>query len=412
MSKKDKTIALYKNPDAMTPFLPTKNELELREMAGKIIKLSSRLGGMLHPYVQKAIARLVEPMNSYYSNLIEGHFTHPLDIEKALKKNYSKNPDKKALQLENEAHVKVNRFIKKIINEEEKNITTSEFLCLMHEMFYKNLPENFTNIKTIEGNIIKLIPGKLRTSEVKVGNHIAPAADFLDKFMDLFSERYLPEKKGDLNNQIIALAASHHRLAWIHPFADGNGRVVRLFSEAYAIVLGIDANGLWSLSRGLSRNRDKYYESLARADNKRWNDFDGRGNLSDRFLSEFCQFILETIIDQLEFMIDLLELEKLNDRLEKMCHLFVNRGEFEKEYFYILSEAIYKGKIGRGDLTRITGKSENTARAMMNDLLKKELLINEFDGLRSPLLINFPVKYAPYLFPKLYPENIEMTLVN
>ncbi len=405
-------IELYKTPDAMTPFFPTKNELELREMAGKIIKLSSRLGGMLHPFVQQAIARLVEPMNSYYSNLIEGHFTHPLDIERALKKNYSKNPDKKALQLENEAHVKVNRFIKKIISEGKKNITEVEYLCLIHEMFYKNLPDTFTSIKTLEGKELKLIPGKLRTSEVKVGHHVAPAAEFLHNFMELFSERYSPEKIGDLNNRIIALAASHHRLAWIHPFADGNGRVVRLFSEAYAIVLGIDANGLWSLSRGLSRNREKYYETLANADKGRWNDYDGKGNLSDRFLSEFCQFILETIIDQLEFMIDLLELEKLNERLEKMCHLFVSRGEFEKEYFYILSEAIYKGKVGRGDLIRITGKSENTARAMMNDLLKKELLKNEFDGLRSPLLINFPIKYAPYLFPKLYPENIEMTIID
>ncbi|MGI4742086.1 MAG: Fic family protein [Janthinobacterium lividum] len=50
--------------------------------------------------------------------------------------------------------------------------------------------------------------------------------------------------------RIVAIGAAHHRLAWLHPFLDGNGRVMRLFSDAAFLAEGLDAGGLWSMSRG------------------------------------------------------------------------------------------------------------------------------------------------------------------
>ena len=50
-------------------------------------------------------------MNCYYSNLIEGHYTHPVDIERALKDEYSADPEKRDLQLEAKAHIKVQEWI-------------------------------------------------------------------------------------------------------------------------------------------------------------------------------------------------------------------------------------------------------------------------------------------------------------
>ncbi len=43
-------------------------------------------------------------MNCYYSNLIEGHDTHPVDIERALRHDYSDDPRTRNLQLEAAAH--------------------------------------------------------------------------------------------------------------------------------------------------------------------------------------------------------------------------------------------------------------------------------------------------------------------
>jgi hypothetical protein len=57
--------------------------------------------------VVTALADLVRAMNCYYSNLIEGHDTHPVDIERALKKDYSADPEQRNLQYEAEASMKV-----------------------------------------------------------------------------------------------------------------------------------------------------------------------------------------------------------------------------------------------------------------------------------------------------------------
>ena len=61
--------------------------------------------------VRTALAYLVRAMNCYYSNLIEGHDMHPIDIERALKNDYSNDPHKRDLQLEAKAHISVQRWI-------------------------------------------------------------------------------------------------------------------------------------------------------------------------------------------------------------------------------------------------------------------------------------------------------------
>ena len=77
----------------------------------------------------------------------------------------------------------------------------------------------------------------------------------------------------------MAAAAAHHRLLWIHPFLDGNGRVARLMS--YAMLLEtLDTNGIWSIARGLARNVADYKAYLADCEMRRRNDLDGRENLS------------------------------------------------------------------------------------------------------------------------------------
>src|ERR1700685_279597 len=58
-----------------------------------------------------ALADLVRSMNCYYSNLIEGHDTHPVDIERALKNDYSADRTKRDLQLEAKAHISVQQWL-------------------------------------------------------------------------------------------------------------------------------------------------------------------------------------------------------------------------------------------------------------------------------------------------------------
>jgi Fic family protein len=246
--------------------------------------------------------------------------------------------------------------------------------------------------------------------DVTVGNHIAPSAEALPAFMEIFEKNYSPENIKDPVKHIVAIAASHHRLAWIHPFLDGNGRVIRLFSEAFFIKEGLDANGLWSISRGLAVFKKQYYAHLNNADHIRTGDYDGRGNLSDRYLGEWCIFFLKTAIDQVKFMNSLFDIEGLMDRIDAFTDLMVTRKELRAESKYLLQEVFLRGEVRRSEVERIINKSEKVARPLMKDLLDKGLLKSE-GGHSSTLKINFPVKYAPYLFPKLYPADIEASIV-
>jgi hypothetical protein len=72
----------------------------LTDLAVDLAAKSAGFRRSLLPGVLTALADLVRSMNCYYSNLIEGHDTHPVDIERALKSDYSADPEKRDLQLE------------------------------------------------------------------------------------------------------------------------------------------------------------------------------------------------------------------------------------------------------------------------------------------------------------------------
>jgi len=116
-------------------------------------------------------------------------------------------------------------------------------------------------------------------------------------------------------DRVVAVPAAHHRLLWIHPFLDGNGRVARLVSHAMLRETGVGTS-LWSISRGLARSAADYKRSLMAADEPRRNDFDGRGALSEMALTEFCEFFLRVCVDQVEFMAGVLEPGTLLGRIE------------------------------------------------------------------------------------------------
>ena len=113
---------------------------------------------------------------------------------------------------------------------------------------------------------------------------------------------------------IFATAAAHHRLLWIHPFLDGNGRVTRLMSHA-VLLEALDTGAVWSVARGLARSNSAYKEHLTQCDLPRRNDLDGRGNLSEEALAAYTRFFLETCIDQVTFMESLMQPDRLRTRI-------------------------------------------------------------------------------------------------
>lgn len=400
---------MYDSVAQMEPMFPSTRAEQLADLSVELVRKSAALGGHFRNYTREALVALLRQMNSYYSNLIEGHRTHPIDIERAMQHEYLDEPAKRALQLESKAHIEVQEMIEDRLNEfPELNICSAEFLTWIHRAFYERMPQEFRWVSDQEGKEKhEIIPGELRRREVVVGRHIPPIATALDNFLARFSAVYAPEMLSQVK-RIIAAAASHHRLAWIHPFLDGNGRVTRLFTHAYLIRAGVDGHRLWMVSRGFARRRDDYMAALVGADAPRRSDLDGRGNLSDEGLARFCEFFLQTALDQVAFMGSLLELDGLEARIVAYAEHQAILGELDPTAAFLLRDVLLRGEIARGEAARITGKPVRTASRIVAALLDKSLLTSETP--KGALQIAFPAKVVGYYFPRLYPEGVEHDL--
>lgn len=361
------------------------------------------LGRSLHPRTAQQLASLVRLMNAYYSNLIEGHDTLPREIERALEGDFDEDEKRRNLQIEAAAHVRVQEHIDELAIEGRLPSPTSiEFVCHLHEEFYRGAADEMLLIGTGERQF-RMVPGQFR-SEAKhdnqVGKHVPPSSDRVMAFMERFQERYDLSKLGS-GGKILAIPAAHHRFNYIHPFPDGNGRVSRLMSHAMFQVAGLGAHGLWSVSRGLARglkSRKEYKLMMDHADTPRQGDRDGRGNLSLAALESFTNWFLEVCLDQVDFMTGLFDLPNLTARLK----LFVERsGQLKPQAFKLLEEAALRGEFARGDAGRIMGLPESSARIILADTIKLGLLAS--DTPKGPVSLRFPVSSLDLLFPQLFP---------
>jgi len=387
----------YEPISLIEPLMPVSGDRRLEDLAIELIAKSSALGSQLKPAVVESIGDLVRSMNCYYSNLIEGHNTHLRDIDRALAGEYSQDTQKRSLQLEARAHIEVQRSIDSA--SDGVNVVSTDYIRWIHREFCTKLPEALLWVGNPDtGDQRRVIPGELRTQGVSVGQHIPPNAVSVPRFLERFAEAYSPNRLSKLQ-QVIAVAASHHHLLWIHPFLDGNGRVTRLLSHAYLKQIGV-GNSLWSVSRGLARRVSEYKSLLNAADQQRWNDLDGRGNLTARGLQRFCEFFLEICIDQVEFMASLIEPSELLNRMALYVEEEVRAGRLKKRSFALLQEALLAGEFERGRAAYLTGYQDRQARTVLSSLLKSGLLVS--DRAKTPVRLGFPVGVVERWFPKLY----------
>lgn len=401
-------------PNTMDPLFPDDSTGELESLALELVNKAGRLSGTMNPLTREAIARFLRPMNSYYSNLIEGHDTHPIDIERALNNEYSNDTTKRNLQLEALAHIQLQTIISEEIQLGGNTInpTSMDFLKSIHRRFYECLPSDFKEVKAKDGTSKIVLPGQFRDCEVAVGRHVAPFSENLHLFTDRFEEFYNPYHPNNRSKirRIISIAASHHRLTWIHPFLDGNGRVVRLYSDSCFMFENIESSGLWSISRGLARKYEDYKFYLAQADMSRYNDYDGRGNLSNSKLVQFCKFFLETAIDQTEFMFKIIDTHNILKHIKSFTKLMVNKGTLRPEAEFILCDLFLKGKISKVEAMRITNTSDKTLKITVDRLTEMGLLIPKKESISMMYYVSYSVKYSPMIFPGLYPGNKEVEM--
>jgi hypothetical protein len=217
----------------------------LSDLALDLVARSSGFRRSLPDGVRSALADLVRSMNCYYSNLIEGHDTHPIDIERALKNDYSQDRRKRELQVEAKAHIEVQQWIDR--GGLAGKAAAAGSVCEVHRRFCQLLPDELRWAEDPETHErLEVKPGELRGRDVKVGNHIAISPGAVPRFLARFEDVY---RRSGRTDGVIGIAAAHHRLLWIHPFLDGNGRVARLISHAM-LLDALDTGGIWSVAGG------------------------------------------------------------------------------------------------------------------------------------------------------------------
>ncbi len=376
----------------------SRHRAELTDLALELAQKSAGFRRSLPESLVASLAALVRSMNCYYSNLIEGHDTHPVEIERALKGDFNEDAKKRDLQLEAKAHIEVQDWIDD--GGLKGRAVTVDSIREIHRRFCELLPDDLLWVEDpATKERIKVIPGELRRRDVKVGRHVAVSPPTVTRLLHRFEEVYSRLGKTET---ILATAAAHHRFAWIHPFLYGNGRVARLLSHA-TLLETLDTGAVWSIARGLARNVEAYKSHLAACDQTRRNDLDGRGNLSEENLADFTRFFLNTCIDQVVFMERLVQPDQLRARILMWVEAEISLDRLPPRSGAILEAVLFRGELPRSEAAAIVGTGDRQARRVVSALLEQGVLISA--STRAPLRLAFPATLASRWMPGLFPEQ-------
>lgn len=388
------------------PLFPEERVLgPLLEQAAELASHCHRLSAYAGRPLALALAPRLRAMNSYYTNKIEGQHARPEDIERALANQYDADAKQARKQRLAVAHMDAEEELEaQVAGLPRQTLYDPAFIGDIHAALYSRLPE--ADRVTDEGDET-IVPGAWRTRQVAAGRHVAPPPEEVEGLLAAWSARYrvLP----GLEQAVVGVACAHHRLLWIHPFRDGNGRAARLHSHLVFYALGL-TQGLWSPMRGLARRQEDYYARLNNADFARRHDYDGRGPLSQEDLVAFASFFLEICLDQSQFMAGKLDLGSLRDRIaDLLTWLGAHPWQMGSEKSAVKTDALeavhyvaMAGPVERARFMAMTGLPERTARRVLASLLDWGMLNSP--STRAPVSFAVPLASLRFLFPRLWPE--------
>ncbi|MFW5722538.1 MAG: Fic family protein [Desulfohalobiaceae bacterium] len=394
---------------ALTPVLPGPQDVgPLKDMAQEVAVASAGLEESLPRETSRELGRCLRLVNSYYSNLIEGHKTTIPEIEQALDQRFAGHPERRYAQELCAAHVRVEQeFMDGLAGRPGLDVCAPGYIRGIHRRFYAFLPgeHHFTHHS---GGFtdVPVMAGTLRDGEVSLDNrtpHGPPPAK-LPGLMQEFARSFDPDAHhGD--ERLIAAAVSHHRLAWLHPFRDGNGRVARLHTSLLLARHRVNTGNLWSLSRGFSRNKQGYMLNLNATDSP---GEPGQGTFFHQGLTaDFCRFFFEICLDQISFMDGLLDLKEVEARIEWMVEDLIRTDlpKLAPEASRLVRSVFRRGSVPRGEVPEITNMPARTARRnVVAPLLAAGLLKSATH--RAPLTMGLPVAALRYIFPSLFDPSV------
>lgn len=382
----------------MPPWLPAEPLLApLLEQAHDLQQAAQRLTGVGVP---AELRRLLRAMNAHDSLALEGLQVSPLDVERALRSGdvpdaLDEAGDRRQRRVV--AHMDTQAALEaRWGGWSSQRIWSAQMVRDIHQDLFARLPASDLVLTTGQA----MVPGALRRRAAGVALHAAPAA--VPALLARWSAMYGRVRRGEL--QLVAVAASHHRLAWIHPFPDGNGRVARLHTHLSLGALGL-TQGLWSPLRGFARGDQAYRIQLAAADAPFADEADGSGERSGQALAAWVAYVLALCRDQVAQMSGLLDLSGMKDRIAACLAYEENvvrqgvRSESLRALHYLL---LTPEALDRSDFKALLGLGERLATAQVTALLRRGLLVT--DSPHGKLRFGVPQHALRFYFPGLWPQ--------
>jgi Fic family protein len=327
------------------------------------------LGGSTNPQVFFQLKHLFHTLESIGSARIEGNNTTIAEyIETKLDSgDTEKNKSHSIIEIQNIE--KAMEFIESTIQDYPIN---KAFLSELYKIIVKDLPPPPNG----EGD---LTPGSYRNKNIKISNslHLPPDSFLVDTYMDdLFS---FINNEDSSKYDLLKSAIAHHRFVWIHPFGNGNGRTVRLFTYAMLIKNGFNVNvgRIINPTAVFCSNRNGYYDNLSKADSGSDNDVLG-----------WCEYVLKGLKEEIEKIDKLTDYEYLKKEiLIPSINFSLERQIITEIESKILKETIEKQVVQNLDLEKFfKGKAKSEISRQIKKLIDKKMLIPERDSARKYVL--------------------------
>ncbi len=330
------------------------------------------LGGSTHPKVFFQLKHIFHTLESIGSARIEGNNT---TIAEYIETKLSEPENVPSGIKEIQNIEKAMEFIEEHVKDYPIN---RAFVSEMHNMIVDGLlpPPNGEGDHT---------PGDYRKINLKINKstHQPPewvrVEEYMSELLDFVSKEDSP--KYDL----LKAAIAHHRFVWIHPFGNGNGRTVRLFTYAMLVKTGFNINvgRIINPTAVFCSNRNDYYNNLSLADTG-----------TDNGVLDWSEYVLKGLKEEIE------KIDKLSDYefLRKEILLPTISHSLERKYITnveakILKRVVDKQVVQASDVKEFfVGKVDAEVSRQIRKLIDKKMLIPEKEGARK-YVIRFDNNY-------------------
>ncbi|KND47594.1 MAG: hypothetical protein AB201_01525 [Parcubacteria bacterium C7867-006] len=333
------------------------------ELTNIIIELEKlrvkKLGGPVPPHIFFQLKEIFQMFESLGSARIEGNRTTLSEfVEKIIENPTKKTKDdglKEIYNIDNAI-----QFIEK--NVDSKTNFSRYFISEIHKI----LVDGLTPPPTGEGS---RYPGQFRPVNVTINKSSLISPEHVQV------PEYMEELLGFVNQprtsqyHLLVMALAHHRMAWIHPFDNGNGRMVRMFTYALLIKQGfkVKSGRIINPTAIFCMDRNKYYEKLAHADSG-----------TREGVLEWCTYVLEGLRSEIEKIDNLLDLKYMTNTILIPALDFalerenITRREYEILVFIVKNKGM---EIRPIDLKKAIGKDSVVERSRILKKLRDKKMV-------------------------------------